>query len=117
MENFSLIVGSVFILFASAKTYLLIRYFHLFDEVKRQILLPNVLLSSLFVISLILTLKDLENSHKIVVLILTLLGGLFDVMGRKRKNKIMIVLSLLFYMYVIGICWTKSLIFIIPIGA
>lgn len=74
-------------------------------------------MSSIFILSLMLTLKDLENSHKVVVLIFTLLGGLLDVLGRKNKHKIFIVFSLLFYMYVVGVCWTKSLNFIVPIGA
>jgi len=64
-----------------------------------------------------LMLKDFENLHKLVVLAFTMLAGAMDILGRKNKSKIMIVLSLLFYMYVVGICWTKSLIFIIPFGA
>ena len=117
IEEIVLIVWIVFILFASIKTFLLIKYFRVFDEVKRYLLLPNVFMSVLFVSTLMLTIKDLSNSQKLIVLAFTLLGGLADVLGRKKKNKIFIVSSLLFYMYVVGVCWTKSLNFIVPYGA
>lgn len=116
-EDIIFIVQFVFIIYASIKTYLLLKYFHVFDEVKRYLLLPNVLFTVLLVVSLMLMLKDFENLHKLVVLAFTMLAGAMDILGRENKSKIMIVLSLLFYMYVVGICWTKSLIFIIPFGA
>lgn len=116
-EDIIFIVQFIFVIYASIKTYLLLKYFRAFDQVKIYLLLPNVLLTVLFVISLMLMLKDLENIHKLVVLAFTMFAGAMDILGRKNKNKIMIVLSLLFYLYVVGICWTKSLIFIIPFRA
>lgn len=114
MEEIVMALGMVFILFSCIKALYFLKYTAQFHSIKKYFFIPEWLLFFCFLCAVILTIRSAEDwKIQISLSVLTLAGLSAGTAGYQRRNKILVVLSTMVYMYVFGICLTKNLNFML----
>lgn len=114
MENVLLLCSFAFILVRWSKTFLFIKNYQKYDELKMYFIVPEFILFLTFVYTIFTVGESIEGTPKVVLLATALLGAITSSIGVRFKNKIAMVLSIMLFMYAFGICLTKNHNFMLP---
>ena len=112
LKHSHLLIISLFLLNFIFKTYLLLSNHEKFNDIRNKTKLVEIILGTLVLVSGI-TLFVYTESYKVmwvnVKMILVIAAIPLGIIGMKKSNKALALLSLLLFLYVFAVAWTKSL--------